>query len=163
MWPAGTSGMIAFMDAQISPAALADIHQVLADHHRFWGDRDLRNLHLIALVQEFGSTCLVARAADGIRGYLVGFVTPGGLGYVHLIATRDDTRGTGLGRRLYESFAEAAGAQGARRLKAITSVGNHGSIAFHGSLGFESRIVEDYNGPGLGPMVVFERALPFAG
>jgi hypothetical protein len=43
----------------------------------------------------------------------------------------------------------------------ITSVGNTGSVAFHRSLGFEARIVEDYDGPGR-TMVVFERPLPAA-
>lgn len=149
------------MEIDITPAAVADFHQVLADHARYWGERDLRSLHLLALVQEFGSTCLVARAEDGIRGYVFGFVTPDGTGYAHLIATRDDTRGSGLGRRLYAAFAEAAELQGARRLKAITSVANTGSIAFHRSVGFDVNITEDYNGPGR-PMAVFRRDLPLA-
>ncbi|MER6179873.1 GNAT family N-acetyltransferase [Streptomyces sp. NPDC001652] len=149
------------MAVQITPAQVTDIQRVLADHSRYWGDRDLRSLHLLALVQEFGSTCLVARADDGIRGYLLGFVTPDGTGYVHLIATRDDTRGTGLGRELYAAFTEAAREQGAVRLKAITSVANEGSVAFHRSLGFEARVEAEYNGPGQ-PMVVFTRALPGA-
>jgi len=147
--------------AQITRAEVADVHQVLADHSRYWGDRDLRPLHQLALVQEFGSTCLAARDAEGIAGYLIGFVTPTGTGYVHLIATRDDTRGSGLGRRLYAAFAEAAQREGAVRLKAITSVANTGSVTFHRSLGFEATVVEDYNGPGR-TMVVFQRPLPFA-
>ncbi|MFB7244110.1 GNAT family N-acetyltransferase [Streptomyces populi] len=147
------------MEIDMTPADVADFHQVLADHSRYWGERDLRSLHLLALVQEFGSTCLVARAEDGIRGYVLGFVTPDGTGYVHLIATRDDARGTGLGRRLYEAFADAAERQGARRLKAITSVGNTGSIAFHRSIGFDVGITADYNGPGR-TMAVFRRDLP---
>jgi len=149
------------MTARIVPAHVTDIQQVLADHPRYWGDRDLRSLHLLALVQEFGSTCLVARAEDGIHGYLVGFVTPDGTGYVHLIATRDDTRGTGLGRRLYDAFTEAARKQGAVRLKAVTSVTNTGSVAFHRGLGFDACVEDDYNGPGQA-MVVFTRALPQA-
>jgi ribosomal protein S18 acetylase RimI-like enzyme len=144
---------------RIEPAEAADFHQVLADHPRYWGERDLRSLHLLASVQEFGPTCLVARADDGIRGYVFGFVTPEGTGYVHLVATRDDARGTGLGRRLYTAFAEAAQRHGAKRLKAITSVTNTGSIAFHRSLGFDAKTVADYNGPGR-TMVVFQRALP---
>ncbi|WP_411577005.1 N-acetyltransferase family protein [Streptomyces sp. SCSIO ZS0520] len=151
--------MIPVMGTHIAPAQVADFHQVLADHSRYWGERDLRSLHLLALVQEFGATCLVARGEDGIRGYVFGFVTPDGTGYVHLIATRDDARGTGLGRRLYRAFAEAAAGQGARRLKAITSVENDGSLAFHRSLGFDVRIVDDYNGPGRA-MAVFHRELP---
>ncbi|NKI41522.1 GNAT family N-acetyltransferase [Streptomyces sp. LD120] len=147
------------MGTHIAPAQVADFHQVLADHSRYWGERDLRSLHLLALVQEFGATCLVARGEDGIRGYVFGFVTPDGTGYVHLIATRDDARGTGLGRRLYRAFAEAAAGQGARRLKAVTSVENAGSLAFHRGLGFDAEIVDDYNGPGRA-MTVFHRALP---
>lgn len=146
------------MAARIAPAQVTDIRQVLADHPRYWGDRDLRDLHLLALVQEFGETCLVARSDDGILGYLIGFVTPGGTGYVHLIATRDDARGSGLGRELWGAFTEAARRQGAVRLKAITSLGNKGSVAFHRSLGFEVRVEEDYNGPGE-DRVVFSRAV----
>ncbi|WP_234390443.1 GNAT family N-acetyltransferase [Streptomyces sp. MMG1533] len=147
------------MALRIVPAEVIDIRQVLEDHARYWGDRDLRALHLTALVQEFGSTCLVARSDDGIRGYLIGFVTPDHTGYVHLVATRDDARGSGLGRSLYGAFVEAARIQGAVRLKAITSVTNEGSIAFHDSLGFDARVVEDYDGPGR-PRVVFTRDLP---
>ncbi len=146
------------MVARIEPASVTDFHRVLSDHSRYWGERDLRSLHLLAVVQEFGSTCLVARADDGIRGYVFGFVTPDGTGYVHLIATRDDARGTGLGRGLYTAFAEAAQRQGAKRLKAITSTGNTGSVAFHRSLGFAAETVADYNGPGR-DMVVFHRLL----
>ncbi|MFE3849667.1 GNAT family N-acetyltransferase [Streptomyces griseorubiginosus] len=147
------------MAVRIDRADVRDLHQVLADHARYWGERDLRSLHLTALVQEFGSTCLVARAEDGIRGYLFGFVTPDRTGYVHLIATRDDTRGTGLGRTLYKAFTAAARRQGAVRLKAITSPANEGSIAFHRALGFQDRLAEDYDGPGR-PRVVFTRELP---
>ncbi|MFF4051781.1 GNAT family N-acetyltransferase [Streptomyces chartreusis] len=146
------------MPLEIVSADVDDLHQVLEDHARYWGERDLRALHQPVLVREFGATCLVARAEDGIRGYLLGFVTPDHTGYVHLIATRDDSRGTGLGRRLHTHFAELARGQGAVRLKAITSVTNEGSIAFHLTLGFEARVVEDYDGPGR-PMVVFTRSL----
>jgi len=151
--------MIDGMAAHIVPAELADIQQVLADQARYWGDRDMRSLHLLPLVHEFGRTCLVARGEDAILGYLIGFVTPDGTGYVHLVATRDDARGTGLGRALYGAFGEAARGQGAVRLKAITSVGNEGSIAFHRSLGFDARVREEYNGPGQPPRVVFTRDL----
>ncbi|MEU3841055.1 GNAT family N-acetyltransferase [Streptomyces sp. NPDC028635] len=147
------------MTLDITRATVRDLHQVVADHPRYWGERDLRALHQPVFVQEFGATCLVARADDGIRGYLVGFVTPDRTGYVHLIATRDDSRGTGLGRRLYEAFTEAARGQGAVRLKAITSVGNSGSLAFHRSLGFAARVEDDYDGPGAA-RIVFTRLLP---
>jgi GNAT superfamily N-acetyltransferase len=146
------------LSVSIVPATMTHFQQVLADHPRYWGQRDARALHLAALVHQFPATSLVALADDGIRGYLFGFVTPGGLGYVHLIATRDDARGTGLGRRLYAAFTGAARDLGAHRLKAITSVTNTGSVAFHRSLGFAARIVEDYDGPGQA-RVVFTRDL----
>jgi hypothetical protein len=44
-------------------------------------------------------------------------------------------------------------------LKAITSIENTGSIAFHRSLGFKTKIIDDYNGPGQA-MAVFHRDLP---
>jgi ribosomal protein S18 acetylase RimI-like enzyme len=150
--------MIGTMSPEIVRADVTDLRQVVEDHSRYWGERDLRALHQPVLVQEFGRTCLVARAEDGIRGYVIGFVTPDHTGYVHLIATRDDSRGTGLGRRLWAEFTEAARAQGAVRLKAITSVTNEASIAFHRTLGFAASVVEDYDGPGR-PMVVFTREL----
>ena len=56
------------------------------------------------------------------------------------------------------SFTEAARRQGAVRLKAITSLGNKGSAAFHRSLGFDVRVERDYNGPGE-DRVVFSRTL----
>ncbi|MFD6416882.1 GNAT family N-acetyltransferase [Streptomyces sp. NPDC060194] len=139
--------MIASMGIQITPAGITDLHQVLADHPRYWGGRDLRPLHLSTLVHEFPETCLVARAPDGIRGYLLGFVTPAGTGYVHLVAVRDDARSTGLGRRLHAAFAEAARRQGARRLRAVTSPANTGSVAFHRRLGFDAVHIDDYDGP----------------
>ncbi|OFI37046.1 GNAT family N-acetyltransferase [Arthrobacter sp. SW1] len=148
------------MDPQVRIEALtpADLQELLADHARYWGDRDLRPLHLAALIHEFPSTCLLARTEEGIGGYIIGFVAPSGVGYVHLIAIRDDMRGTGLGRSLYRAFARAAQRDGARTLKAITSVGNTGSIEFHRKLGFTANVVDDYNGPGR-PMVVFAREL----
>jgi len=146
------------MELTIELATVADIRAVVADHGRFWGDRDLRALHQLPLVHEFGETCLVARLGGEIVGYVMGFVTPAGTGYVHLIATGADARGLGVGRQLHEEFARAARGQGARRIKAITSTGNSGSIAFHTGIGFDAEIVEDYNGPGE-PMVVFRRDL----
>ena len=110
------------------------------------------------LVQEFSETCLAAREGREIHGYLVGFPKPEGTGYIHLVAVRDDARGTGLGRRLYGAFSETVGKFGAVRLKAITSVTNTGSIAFHRALGFDATVVDDYSGSGE-PRVVFSRGL----
>lgn len=49
--------------------------------------------------------------------------------------------------------------QGAEQLKAITTVTNAGSIAFHRRLGFDVRHVADHSGPGV-PRMVLTRPLP---
>ena len=147
------------LNISIVPATMAHFRQVLDDHPRYWGDHDMRWLHLAALVHEFPATSLVALDDAGIRGYLFGFVTPDRVGYIHLIATRDDARGAGLAHRLYGAFTDAAREQGALTLKAITSFDNEASIAFHRSLGFTGREVEGYGGPGY-DRIVFTRDLP---
>ena len=146
------------MSETMRPMTVADLHQILADLPRYWGERDMRAGHHYPLVHEFGPTCMVADSPDGIRGYLMGWVNQDHVGYVHFIATRDDTRGSGLGRRLHEEFARLAAAQGATSLKAITSVANTTSVAFHTAIGFTAEVVDDYAGPG-DPKVVFTRKL----
>ncbi|WP_329297558.1 hypothetical protein OG410_02510 [Streptomyces sp. NBC_00659] len=49
--------------------------------------------------------------------------------------------------------------EGHEAVKAITSVGNTGSIAFHRRVGFDVSVIDDYNGPGR-PLAVFRRDLP---
>ncbi|HTV99706.1 MAG TPA: GNAT family N-acetyltransferase [Streptosporangiaceae bacterium] len=150
------------MSERIEPMTLSDLRSVLAEHERFWGERDLRFLHLRALVQEFGDTCLVARGPGGrIDGYLLGFTTPSRTGYIHAVAVRDEARGTGCATALYRAFAAAAAGHGATRLKAITNLINTGSVAYHRRLGFHVEQVDDYDGPGV-PMMVMTRPLPFA-
>jgi ribosomal protein S18 acetylase RimI-like enzyme len=148
------------MGVRIEPMTLSDLAEVLADHDRYWDGRDVRFLHQRVFVQEFGDTCLTARREGGrIAGYLLGFTTPHRVGYIHAVAVRDDARGTGCAQALYGAFAAAATAQGADRLKAITTVTNAGSIAFHRRLGFDIRQADDYSGPGI-PRIVMTRPLP---
>jgi ribosomal protein S18 acetylase RimI-like enzyme len=149
------------MEIAIEPMTLSDMAAVLAELDRFWGGRDMRFLHQKVFVQEFGDTCLTARGPDGrIAGLVIGFPAPRGLGYIHAVAVRDETRGTGCALALYRAFAAAAAEHGADRLKAITSVTNTRSVGFHRRLGFDVRQVEDYDGPGV-PMMVMTRSLPW--
>jgi ribosomal protein S18 acetylase RimI-like enzyme len=149
------------MKIRIEPMTLSDLAEVLADHDRYWGGRDMRFLHQRVFIQEFGDTCLVARDPGArIAGYLIGFVAPHRLGYIHAVAVHDEARQAGCGHALYRAFAEAAAAHGVDRLKAITSVTNTGSVGFHRRLGFKVRQVEDYDGAGV-PMMVMTRPLPW--
>ena len=127
-----------------------DLAAIMRDFTRFWGDRErLRPLHHPMFVVEFSDTALAARRPDGqVLGYLLGFVAPTRDGYIHLVAVRDDARGLGLARRLYDTFTELAAARGAVALKAITSPENEGSQTFHRALGFTLTRVDDYGGAG---------------
>ena len=127
----------------------ADYAAIMASLPRFWGARDMRHLHHPIFVHELGDTALAARTHDGgVAAYLLGFVAPTGVGYVHLVGVADTHRRRGLGRALYESFSTLARDRGATGLKAVTSPANGGSIAFHRALGLSAAVVRDYAGPG---------------
>ena len=152
----------------IEPARDGDLAEILRNFDRFWGDSThvnldmLRHFHHPMFFREFADTAFVARAADDeIAGYLLGFVAPTGDGYIHFVAVRDDGRGLGLGRRLYETFTAAALERGATGLKALTSSGNQGSIAFHRQMGFtDMTLEEDYAGSGRARIVMRCSLLP---
>ena len=63
-----------------------------------------------------------------------------------------------MGKVLYEHFTGRAKDAGAQRIKAITTVGNEGSIRFHQALGFAMHEDTDYAGTGRS-RVVFTKDL----
>ncbi len=63
-----------------------------------------------------------------------------------------------MGKVLYQTFEDDSRAAGCTRLKAITTSGNEGSIAFHRATGWTVTSVEDYAGPAR-PRVVFNKNL----
>lgn len=132
---------------------VADLGAVLEQHDRFWDGRDLRALHHPMFVREFGDTALAIGDAE-VLAYLLGFRAPTGAGYIHVVATRADTRHRGLARELYTAFADRMRASGATGLKAITTPQNSDSIAFHRRLGFTDQVVADYSGPGADRVVM---------
>ena len=93
-------------------------------------------------------------------GFLLGFVAPThpACGYVHLVGIEPDHRRLGVGKALYEHFIGRCRAVGAERIKAITNVGNEGSIQFHQALGFHVEEAADYAGRGRS-RVVFSKKL----
>jgi ribosomal protein S18 acetylase RimI-like enzyme len=138
----------------IEPVRDGDLAEIMRNFRRFWGDHPnlemLRHFHHPIFFREFADTAFVARDADGqIAAYLLGFVAPTGDGYIHFIAVRQDRRGLGVARRLYERFTTTALDRGATGLKALTSPGNEQSIAFHRRMGFtQLTLDEDYAGSG---------------
>ena len=115
-------------------------------------------LHQALYVHEFGETSVLAVEDRRIVAYLLGFLAPGGYGYIHAVAVRGEARGRGLGRVMYERFAELVAERGGHGLKAITAPENNDSRAFHAALGFSEELVEGYS-PSAGGRIVFRRRL----
>jgi hypothetical protein len=71
-------------------------------------------------------------------GFLVGFLCPthDDEAYVHFAGVHPAWRRAGLARELYGRFCAVARADGRRSVRAVTSVVNRDSIAFHRRLGF---------------------------
>ena len=138
------------MSAPVRRATRADFDEILSSLTSFWGERDLRWLHHPMFVEAFGDTALVCREERGpVTAYLFGFIAEtAALGYVHIAAVRDTQRRRGVGRLMYERFAELARSRGCTGLKAVVTPADEESLAFHRSLGMRATEVPDYAGPG---------------
>ena len=142
----------------LRPVTVADLATILGEIGEFWEDPGMEFLHQALYVHEFGETSVLAVRDGLIVGYLLGFVSPGGTGYIHAVAVRREARGRGLAQTLYSRFAEIVGERGASSLKAITRPSNKGSRAFHEALGFSVELVEGYS-PSGDARLVFRRQL----
>jgi GNAT superfamily N-acetyltransferase len=151
----------------IEQCTVDDFLAIVGDLPAFWGSDRTRAVHHPMFLREFGDTAFVVREGSTVAAYLFGFISQTEpVGYVHLIAVRDNHRRRGLGRALYARFAKVALERGCARLKAITTPSNALSIAFHRSLGMrivgagadEVCVVRDYSGPGE-DRVVFEQSI----
>jgi ribosomal protein S18 acetylase RimI-like enzyme len=109
---------------------------------------------------EFGAHALITEENGTIVGFLLGFITDRSprVGYIHLVGIHPQYRRRGVARALYEEFARRAESEGARQIKAITTLGNQGSVDFHRALGFRVEELPDYAGPGRG-RCVFSREI----
>jgi ribosomal protein S18 acetylase RimI-like enzyme len=149
---------------------IGDLSAILGELDDFWAEepeagaerrptpptRDMAFLHQALYVHEFGETSVLAERDGRILGYLLGFVSQDGTGYIHAVAVRGEARGEGLARAMYERFEGLVRARGAHGLKAITAPENTGSRAFHEALGFSVEEVEGYS-PSAGARLVFRR------
>lgn len=114
------------------------------------------------LFYEFGQHALVVEDEGTMAGFLLGFVSDQAspTAYVHLVGIHPDYRRKGVARKLYDTFLEQSASRGALHAKAITTVGNEGSVLFHKAMGFEVAEVEDYAGPGRARYVFSRRLTP---
>ncbi len=136
-----------------------DFDQIVEVIDRWWGGPISTFAHPI-FFYELGDRALIVEEEGQMIGFLLGFVTPEGerTGYVHLVGIHPDFRRRGVGRLLYQTFTEACTAAGCTRMKAITTLGNDGSKAFHLAMGWDAAEVDDYAGPAR-KRIVFTKSL----
>jgi GNAT superfamily N-acetyltransferase len=133
---------------QTRPLTKADYDQIVQVIDRWWGGPTSALAHPM-FFYELGRLARVVESDGILVGFLLGFICPdAAVGYVHLIGINPDYRRRGVAKLLYRAFEEDCTREGCRRLKAITTLGNEGSVRFHQALGWSMAEVEDYAGPG---------------
>jgi ribosomal protein S18 acetylase RimI-like enzyme len=151
-----------FRSRPITKADFDAIVQVV-DH---WWEGPIGALVHPMFFYEFGKYARVVEdtAREGrFVGFLLGMVIAGdestpSSGYIHLVGIDPEYRRRGVARALYADFIDTCRALGCKRLKAITTVGNQGSLRFHESMSFTAHEDPDYAGPGR-KRLVFVREL----
>ena len=141
------------------PLGKQDYDHIVQVIDRWWGGPTSALAHPL-FFYELGALARVVEHDGILVGFLFGFVTHSSPrhGYVHLVGIHPDYRRRGVGKVLYQAFEEDCRAEGCEQLKAITTIGNEASIAFHRATGWDVCFVEDYAGPAR-PRVVFTKPL----
>lgn len=130
------------------PLVKADYDQIVGVIDHWWGGPTSALAHPM-FFYELGRMNRVVEEEGSLVGFLLGFVCPDApVGYVHLVGISPDFRRRGVARLLYMSFEEDCRRERCEKLKAITTLGNEGSVRFHQALGWSMAEVEDYAGPG---------------
>ncbi|MEV7553616.1 GNAT family N-acetyltransferase [Amycolatopsis sp. NPDC089917] len=157
-------------------ARLSDHTAIVTRVQQWWGDsrsperaRELSLLLPELFLQFFSGTSLVLEDDTGIRAFLVGFHAPenDAEAYIHFVGVDPALREQGTARRLYTTFFRRAAEAGRIEVRAITSPGNTGSIAFHRAMGFTLEpgdrtvgglpVHGDYDGPGQDRVCFFKK------
>ncbi|MEU7169796.1 GNAT family N-acetyltransferase [Streptomyces morookaense] len=152
---------------ELRQARACDHGTIVTCVQQWWGDsrtatqaRELSLLLPKLFLQFFSGTSLVLEDEAGIRAFLVGFHAADNdeEAYIHFVGVDPKLRGQGAARRLYTAFFQRAAEAGRTEVRAITSPGNTGSIAFHRAMGFTlesgDQVVDglplhsNYDGPG---------------
>ncbi len=139
----------------------ADFDQIVEVIDRWWGGPISTFAHPI-FFYELGDNALIVEHDGAMIGFLLGFVIfkPHKVGYVHLVGIHPDFRRQGVGRLLYDSFTERCRVLSCARMKAITTAGNDGSLAFHEAMGWNADEIEDYAGASRKRVVFTKELVP---
>ncbi|MEV0704026.1 GNAT family N-acetyltransferase [Saccharopolyspora sp. NPDC050389] len=134
------------MTDQLRQAEERDHQRIVAAIESWWTDsrspaaaRELSLLVPRLFLQHFSGTSFIAEQDGRMAGFLIGFLSADRAedAYVHFVGVDPALRRSGLARRLYAKFFDAAASAGRRRVHCVTSPANSGSIAFHQRMGFE--------------------------
>lgn len=141
------------------PLGKADYDHIVQVIDRWWGGPTSALAHPL-FFYELGSLARVVESDGVLVGFLFGFVaeTTPRTGYVHLVGIHPDFRRRGVGKVLYQAFEEDCRGLGCTLLKAVTTSGNEGSIAFHRATGWTVETIDDYAGPAR-PRTMFTKLL----
>src|SRR5262249_24183687 len=137
-WTNGARGSRSGQSNMITrPLVKQDYDHIVQVIDRWWGGPTSALAHPL-FFYELGSLARVVEHDGILVGFLFGFIAPGPpkTGYVHLVGIHPDYRRRGVGKVLHQTFEEDCRSAGCRRLKAITTIGNDGSIAFHRATGW---------------------------
>lgn len=133
-------------DLSTRPLQKADFDHIVSVIDRWWGGPTSALAHPIYFY-ELGQLARVVEFDRIMVGFLFGFIAPDGpVGYVHLVGIHPDFRRRGVARLLYSAFEADCKKAGAKRMKAITTMGNEGSVRFHEAVGWNVQEVEHYAG-----------------
>jgi predicted GNAT superfamily acetyltransferase len=147
-------------DIALRAATAADYDRIVAVVDDWWG-RPVRHALPRLFLDHFHDTSLVAERDGELAGFLVAFMSPSNPddAYIHFVGVSPRSRGSGLARRLYETFFDRARTEGRRVVRAVTAAHNSASIAFHTAMGFTvTDPIPGYDGPS-DVKVVFRREL----
>ena len=131
---------------RLRQAEESDHPRIVAAIESWWTDsrspaaaRELSLLVPRLFLQHFAGTSFVAERDGRMAGFLIGFLSfdRPEVAYIHFAGVDPALRRSGLARRLYTEFFDAASGAGRRWVHCITSPANTGSIGFHRSMGFE--------------------------
>jgi GNAT superfamily N-acetyltransferase len=144
-------------DYPITTRALtkADYDFIVRVIDKWWGGPTSALAHPVYFY-ELGDHAMVAECEGKTVGFLLGFIAKHN-GYVHLVGIDPDFRRRHVGTMLYNGFERVCANAGCNTLKAITTLGNDGSVRFHEALGWQTAEVEDYAGPGRTRIVFTKR------
>ena len=143
------------MGVHVRRATVDDHRRIVAVIGDWWGGRPSVPLLQPLFLEHFASTSLVAEigSAGGgsgtgeLVGFLVGFPSQDqpDEAYVHVVGVHPGHRSAGLGRRLYDLFAQQVASLGVRTMRCVICTGNEAAVRFHTAIGFG---VDDHDSDG---------------